>query len=104
MLKTVNLQRFADIAELFSQKDVLDYTRNREYPVLLGDSLFTTRKTQSLELDELTAGSRTPIIASLSAFDAEAEIDRNCFADNLELPSVAYSRLLRLKIQIPECY
>ncbi|AHB80332.1 major capsid protein [Oenococcus oeni] len=97
MLKTVNLQRFADIAELFSQKDVLDYTRNREYPVLLGDSLFPARKTQSLELDELTAGARTPIIASLSAFDAEAEIgSREASKLSLEL---AY---IKRKLQIKE--
>ncbi|MFT8916555.1 MAG: major capsid protein [Oenococcus sp.] len=72
--RIINLQRFADIASLFSQKDVLDYTRDRDYAPYLGDTLFPSRKTQSLELEELTAGSRIPVIASISAFDAEAEI------------------------------
>lgn len=30
----------ANIAELFSQKNVLDYVNNRQAPVLLGETLF----------------------------------------------------------------
>ncbi|MFT8836863.1 major capsid protein [Liquorilactobacillus satsumensis] len=97
MPKLIDLQRFADIAELFSQREILDYTRNRDYPVMLGDTLFPARRTQSLELDQLSGGTRTPIIASLSAFDAEAEIgSRQAEKKAMEL---AY---IKRKMQIKE--
>jgi len=70
----LNLQRFASIAELFSQNDVLDYVRNRQYPAFLGDTLFAPRRVETLKLDQVYAGNRTPVIASVSAFDSEAEI------------------------------
>lgn len=71
----LDLQRFATpILDMFSQKTVLDYTRNRQYPNLLGDTLFPAVKVPTLEVDVLKAGSRVPTIASISAFDAEAEI------------------------------
>lgn len=64
----------ANIAELFSQKNVLDYVNNRQAPVLLGESLFPSRKVEGLEFDVLKAGSKIPTIASVHAFDTEAEI------------------------------
>lgn len=64
----------ANILDLFDQKTVLDYTKNRQYPTLLGDSLFPATKIQQLDFEYLTAGSKTPVVASLSAFDSEAEI------------------------------
>lgn len=68
-----NLQQFATpITELFPQKDLLDYTRNRAWPTLMGDTLFPARKVNSLEVDMLLEGNRTPVIADYSAFDAEA--------------------------------
>lgn len=97
MPKLIDLQRFADIAELFSQREILDYTRNRDYPAFLGDTLFPARRVQSLELDGLSGGTRTPIIASLSAFDAEAEIgSRQAEKKAMEL---AY---IKRKMQIKE--
>ena len=71
----LDLQRFATpILDMFSQNTVLDYTRNRQYPEMLGDTLFPAVKVPTLEVDILKAGSRVPTIASVSAFDAEAEI------------------------------
>jgi len=64
----------ADILKLFSPKVVLDYVRNRVYPALLGETLFTERKVESLEFDVLKAGSKIPTVASVHAFDTEAEI------------------------------
>lgn len=93
----MNLQHFADILEVFSKKDILDYTRNRTYPEMLGDTLFPSRKTQSLELDQINAGSQTPVIASVSSFDSEAEIgSREASAQTLELA------LIKRKMQIKE--
>ncbi|MFT8412300.1 MAG: major capsid protein [Schleiferilactobacillus perolens] len=62
------------ILDLFDQKTVLDYVNNRQYPALLGDSLFPSVKIDQLDFEYLRGGSKTPIIASVSAFDTEAEI------------------------------
>ena len=71
----LDLQRFATpILDMFSQNTVLDYTRNRQYPDMLGDTLFPAVKVPTLEVDILKAGSRVPTIANISAFDSEAEI------------------------------
>ncbi|QDR72916.1 major capsid protein [Limosilactobacillus reuteri] len=71
----LDLQRFATpILDMFSQSTVLDYTRNRQYPEMLGDALFPATKVPTLEVDILKAGSRVPTIANISAFDTEAEI------------------------------
>lgn len=93
----MNLQHFADILEVFTKKDILDYTRNRTYPEMLGDTLFPSRKTESLELDQINAGGQTPVIASISAFDSEAEIgSREASTKTLELA------LIKRKMQIKE--
>ncbi len=71
----LNLQRFATpILDMFDQKTVVDYTRNRKYRDMLGDTLFPATKVPTLEVDILKAGSRVPTIANISAFDTEAEI------------------------------
>ncbi|KRL39916.1 major capsid protein [Liquorilactobacillus nagelii] len=62
------------IGDLFSQHDLIDYSLNRQYPVLLGDSLFEPKKVNSLTVDVLNRQNRVPVIASVAAFDAEAEI------------------------------
>lgn len=62
------------IADLFSQHDLIDYSLNRQYPTLLGDSLFQPQKVNSLTVDVLNRQNRVPVIASVAAFDAEAEI------------------------------
>lgn len=95
----INLQRFAakSILDLFNQKEVLDYTRNRELPVLLGETLFPARKTQSLELEQITGGGSSPIIASVHAFDTESEIgSRQAAKATLELA------LIKRKMQLKE--
>lgn len=73
---SMNLQRFANktILDLFSNKLVLDYTRSREYAPMLGETLFPEKKTDSLELEQINGGSRIPVIASVHAWDTEAEI------------------------------
>lgn len=73
-MQTINLQRFATIDELFAQPEVLDYVRNRTYPALLGDTLFAPRRVETLDLDQVYAGNRTPVIADVAAFNSEAKI------------------------------
>lgn len=96
-MDVLNLQRFASIDELFPQADVLDYVRDRDYPALLGDELFTPRRVQTLKLDQIYAGNRTPVIAHVSAFNSEAEIgSREASKKALELA------LIKRKMQIDE--
>lgn len=64
----------ANILELFTQKVILDYTRNRQYPTFVGDALMPSTKIESLEFDILANGSKIPTVASIHAFDTEAEI------------------------------
>ncbi len=68
----LNLQRFATpILDMFDQKTVVDYTRNRKYRDMLGDTLFPATKVPTLEVDILKAGSRVPTIANISAFEMQ---------------------------------
>lgn len=62
------------ITDLFKQNEILNYVRDREYPELLGETLFPERKTPSLTFDQITGGSRIPIAASVHDFDTETEI------------------------------
>lgn len=87
----------ANIAELFSQKNVLDYVNNRQAPVLLGETLFPARKVQGLEFDVLKAGSKIPTIASVHAFDTEAEI-----ASRVGSKTAQELAFIKRKIQLKE--
>jgi hypothetical protein len=85
------------IMELFTQNEVLNYVRDREYKPLLGETLFPERKQPSLKLDQLSGGSRIPIAASIHDFDTEAEIgSRIANKQELELS------LIKRKIQLKE--
>lgn len=87
----------ANIAELFSQRNVLDYVNGRQAPILLGESLFPSRKVQGLEFDVLKAGSKIPTIASVHAFDTEAEI-----ASRIGTKSAQELAFIKRKIQLKE--
>lgn len=87
----------ANIAELFSQKNVLDYTQNREVTPMFGEQLFPSRKIEGLEFDMLKAGSRIPTIASVHAFDTEAEI-----ASRIGSRSAQELAFIKRKIQLKE--
>jgi hypothetical protein len=86
-----------NVLELFSQKEILNYLQNRQYPVLLGASLFPEVKKQSLEFDLIKGAGRTPVIASVHAFDTESEIgSREASKMALELA------LIKRKMQLTE--
>jgi len=84
------------IMELFTQNEVLNYVRDREYKPLLGETLFPERKQPSLKLDQLSGGSRIPIAASIHDFDTEAEIGSR-IANKQELELSLIKRKLQLK-------
>ncbi|REK69336.1 major capsid protein [Paenibacillus paeoniae] len=63
-----------NILELFKQPEVLTYQLNRQYPPMLGETLFPEVKRESLEFDMIMGARRIPVVASVHAFDTEAEI------------------------------
>lgn len=62
------------ILELFNQREVLNYQQNRQYPPLFGELLFPEVKHESLEFDMIKGARKIPVVASVHAFDTEAEI------------------------------
>ncbi|WP_438435413.1 major capsid protein [Gorillibacterium sp. sgz500922] len=64
----------ATVLDLFPQKEILNYLGNRQYPALLGETLFPEVKRQSLEFDAIVGASKIPVIASVHGFDTESEI------------------------------
>jgi hypothetical protein len=75
-----------NILELFNQKEMLNYQTTRQYAPFLGESLFPEVKRQSLEFDQIKGAGKTPVIASVHAFDTEAEIgSREASKQALEL-------------------
>lgn len=85
------------VLELFSQKELINYLKERKYPTMLGEELFPEVKRQSLEFDMLTNGSKTPVIASVHGFDTESEIgQREAEKKAIELA------LIKRKMQLKE--
>lgn len=85
------------VLELFNQKEILNYLKERKYPAMLGEELFPEVKRQSLEFDMLTNGSKTPVIASVHGFDTESEIgQREAEKKAIELA------LIKRKMQLKE--
>lgn len=85
------------ILELFNQSEVLNYLQNRQYPPYLGETLFPEIKRQSLEFDQIKGANKVPVVASVHAFDTEAEIgSREASKQALELA------LIKRKMQLKE--
>lgn len=74
------------ILELFNQREVLNYLQNRQYPALMGELLFPEVKRDSLDFDMIKGARKIPVVASVHAFDTEAEIgSREATKQALEL-------------------
>ena len=85
------------VLELFNQKEVLNYLKERKFPALMGEELFPETKKQSLEFDVLTNASKTPVIASVHGFDTESEIGQR----EAEKKAVELA-LIKRKMQLKE--
>ncbi|WP_138496341.1 major capsid protein [Paenibacillus pinistramenti] len=85
----------ATVLELFTQKEILNYLQNHEYPALLGETLFPEVKKQSLEFDAIVGASRIPVIASVHGFDTESEIGTR-EASKMALELALIKRKLRM--------
>lgn len=86
-----------NVLDLFKQAEVLNYLQDRQYPTLLGATLFPEVKKQSLEFDLIKGAGRTPVVASVHAFDTEAEIGSR-EASKMALEAA----LIKRKIQLTE--
>lgn len=88
----------SSVLELFNQCEVLTYLQNRQYPALLGETLFPEEKRESLEFDLIKGARRIPVVASVHAFDTEAEIgSREATKQALELALIKRKLPLREK-------
>lgn len=63
-----------DVLEVFNEKTVLDYLKERKLPVYVGETLFPESKYDTLEFEYLVGASNLPVAAKIHAFDTEAEI------------------------------
>ena len=85
------------VLELFEQKEILNYLKERKFPAMMGEEIFPEVKRQSLEFDILTNASKTPVIASVHGFDTESEIgQREAEKKIIELA------LIKRKMQLKE--
>ena len=85
-----------DILKLISQADRLDFSQNFSIarPQYLGDTLFPDMKTQSLQAEylRLASGASLPVIASVHAFDTEAQIASRPALDKVSVEKLLIKR------------
>lgn len=62
------------IEELLSHQQLIDYTKARQLPPMVGEALFPSKKIEGLEVKMIKGASNLPVAASIHAFDVEAEI------------------------------
>lgn len=86
----------ADILKLITQADRLDFSQNLSIarPNYLGDRLFPDQKTESLlaEYLRLADGASLPVMATVHAFDTEAEIGSRPGIDKVEIEKLFIKR------------
>ncbi|MBD8037096.1 major capsid protein [Solibacillus sp. A46] len=63
-----------DVLEMFNQKTVLNYLKQRKLTPFVGEELFPENKYDTLEFEYLVGASNLPVAAKIHAFDTEAEI------------------------------
>lgn len=88
----------ATIAEMFSQPELLNYLKNRQYPALVGEQLFPEVKRNGLEFEMILGASKRPVIASVHAFDTEMDFgSRSAEKQALELAFIKRGMQLKEK-------
>ena len=63
-----------NILELFNTTDVNSYVQARNYPPMLGESLFPSDRIEGLSFQDILGGNNAPVAASIHGFDTESEI------------------------------
>ena len=62
------------IEELFSTNELINYTRERQQPAMLGAVLFPEDKIEDVEFEMIKGANNLPVAASVHAFDTETEV------------------------------
>lgn len=62
------------IEEILSTKNLIDYTKERAIPAMVGETLFPSQKTDQLEIEMIKGANNLPVSASIHSFDTETEI------------------------------
>ena len=86
----------SDILTLISDSDRLDFSQNLSVarPAYLGDRIFPDQKTESIKAEylRLAAGATIPVMATVHAFDTEAEIGSRPVFDKTEVEKLLIKR------------
>lgn len=86
------------IEELLSHKELIDYTKTRTLPAMVGESLFPSKKIEGLEVEMIKGATNLPVAASIHAFDTETEIGSR-EGTNLSIQELA---LIKRKMKLGE--
>ena len=85
-----------DILKLLSDPERLDFSQNFSVarPAYLGDRLFPDTKTQNLQAEylRLASGAALPVMATVHAFDTEAEIASRRAFDKVNVEKLLIKR------------
>lgn len=92
----LQLHTTKSINELFDTSTVLNYLKERKYPAMLGETLFPERKIQGLKIEYIKGASNIPVMASVHAFDTEAEIASRDGFDVVEEKIALIKRKIRM--------
>ena len=86
----------SDILTLISDSDRLDFSQNLSVarPAYLGDRIFPDQKTENLKAEylRLANGATLPVMATVHAFDTEAEIGSRPTFDKMEVEKLLIKR------------
>lgn len=88
----------AKLEEVFSQKELIDYTKNRTLPAMIGETLFPSKKIEGLEIRMIKGATNLPVAAPVHAFDSETDIGSREGADY----SMQDLALIKRKIKLGE--
>ena len=64
----------ATINDIITPQELITFSNELTTTEYLGDKLFPSVKVPSFTFRDIRTGNRTPVVASVSAFDAEAQI------------------------------
>lgn len=64
----------ATVDEMFTTQTVLNYIRQRQPQVYLGDTLFPERKVDDIEFDMIKGANNLPVAAQVHAFDSKTQL------------------------------
>lgn len=86
------------LEDVFNQKEIIDYFKEKPQSPMLGDGLFTPRKIQDIEFDMILGSNEKPVTAECYAFDTPTKIaSRNAIQKGVQALA-----LIKRKTQITE--